>query len=86
MPADDMPNVPPEPSSRAVVGRPHPQDSARLQILGAAAYIDDVREPAGTLHVACGLSSTARGRIERIDLSAVRDALEQFPLDLGRYP
>ena len=58
----------------AVVGRSHPQDSARLQITGAAAYIDDVPEPAGTLHIACGLSPAARGRIVELDLDEVRAA------------
>ena len=72
MPADDAPHLPPEPASRNVVGRSHPQDSARLQIMGAAAYIDDVAEPAGTLHVACGLAPVARGRIVALGLDAVR--------------
>jgi xanthine dehydrogenase large subunit len=57
-----------------VVAKPHPHDSARLHVTGAATYIDDMREPAGTLHVACGLSPKARGRILAIDLAAVRAA------------
>ena len=39
-----------------------PHDSARLHVQGAAAYIDDIREPAGTLHVAVGMADKARGR------------------------
>ncbi len=58
----------------AVVTRPHPHDSARLHVSGAAAYIDDIREPAGTLHVACGLSPNARGAITALRLDAVRAA------------
>ncbi len=43
-----------------VVRKPIPHDSAPLQVQGAAAYIDDLREPAGLLHVALGLSPKAR--------------------------
>ena len=56
----------------AVVSRSTPHDSARLHVRGAAAYIDDIREPQGTLHVAPGLSPAARGRIVSIDLDPVR--------------
>lgn len=55
-----------------LVGRPLPHESARLHVSGRASYIDDLPEPAGTLHAAPGLSSIARGRIRRLDLSAVR--------------
>ena len=55
----------------AVVSKPLPHDSAPLHVTGAAAYIDDIREPAGTLHIAPGLSPVARGTIESLDLSAV---------------
>ena len=54
-----------------VVTRSHPQDSARLHVMGAATYVDDIREPDGTLHVACGLSPKARGTISALDLTAV---------------
>ncbi len=37
-----------------VVRKPIPHDSAPLQVQGAAPYIDDLREPAGLLHVALG--------------------------------
>ena len=50
-----------------------PHDSARLHVTGAT-YIDDIREPAGTLHVAPGLTPKAAGRIVSLDLSAVRAA------------
>ena len=49
-------------------------DSARKHVTGAAIYIDDIAEPAGTLHAAAGLSSKAHARIRAMDLSAVRAA------------
>ncbi len=55
-----------------VVSRPHPQDSAGLHVTGGADYIDDMREPLGTLHIACGLSPVARGRLVALGLDAVR--------------
>jgi xanthine dehydrogenase large subunit len=56
------------------VRRPVAHDSAVKHVTGAAVYVDDIREPAGTLHCAVGLSSIAAGRITGMDLSAVRDA------------
>jgi len=52
-----------------------PHDSGFKHVQGAAEYIDDIAEPAGTLHVAIGGAPVARGRIRRIDLSGV----ETFP-------
>jgi xanthine dehydrogenase large subunit len=49
-----------------------PHDSAFKHVQGAADYVDDIREPEGTLHVAIGGSPAARGRIVRIDLDKVR--------------
>jgi xanthine dehydrogenase large subunit len=60
------------PETTAVVGRSLPHDSARTQITGAARYIDDLPEPAGTLHAAPGLAPVARGRLAGLDLAAVR--------------
>ena len=58
------------------VGRALPHDSAALHVQGSAVYIDDMREPEGTLHVVPGCSPKhARGRILSIDLDAVR----QYP-------
>jgi xanthine dehydrogenase large subunit len=54
------------------VRKPLPHDSARRHVQGAADYVDDVREPQGTLHVAIGMSPKARGTIRALDLSAVR--------------
>ena len=49
-------------------------DSAHKHVTGEAVYIDDMPEPAGTLHACLGLSTVAHGRITSIDLSAVRAA------------
>src|SRR5262249_29526116 len=57
-----------------VVGVPARHDSAVRHVAGSAAYVDDLREPAGTLHIAVGGALAARGRIARLDLDAVRQA------------
>ncbi len=49
-------------------------DSAHKHVAGSAVYIDDIPEPAGTLHAGLGLSSVAHGVIRSLDLSAVRAA------------
>ncbi|HEX5780139.1 MAG TPA: xanthine dehydrogenase molybdopterin binding subunit [Xanthobacteraceae bacterium] len=49
-------------------------DSAERHVAGSAAYLDDLREPEGTLHVAPGGSPVARGRVKKLDLSAVHTA------------
>jgi xanthine dehydrogenase large subunit len=49
-----------------------PHDSAIKHVSGAAIYTDDMREPAGTLHLALGLASIARGKIETLDIEAVK--------------
>ncbi|MEL6690154.1 MAG: xanthine dehydrogenase molybdopterin binding subunit [Pseudomonadota bacterium] len=56
------------------VAKPLPHDAARLHVTGAARYTDDVPTPKGTLHLAFGISSIARGRLIDLDLSAVRAA------------
>jgi xanthine dehydrogenase large subunit len=56
------------------VHRPLPHDSAAKHVQGAALYIDDLREPEGTLHVAVGQSPRARGKLVSLDLGAVRAA------------
>ena len=53
-------------------GAPLPHDSARLHVTGAARYTDDIPCPAGTLHLAFGLSERAHARIVDLDLTAVR--------------
>jgi xanthine dehydrogenase large subunit len=56
------------------VGKPLPHDSGPLHVTGQARYIDDLPVPAGTLHLAFGLSTTARGTVTAMDLSGVRAA------------
>ncbi len=46
-------------------------DSAYKHVSGQAVYIDDMPEPAGTLHVGIGLSTVARGKLTKVDLSQV---------------
>ena len=49
-------------------------DSAHKHVSGQAIYIDDMPEPAGTLHGCLGLSTVAHGTIRKMDLSGVRSA------------
>ena len=57
-----------------VVHKALPHDSARLHVQGAANYVDDIREPEGTLHVAIGMADKARGKLRSLSLEAVRAA------------
>ncbi len=70
MPQSDVADV----SPTAVVHKPLPHDSARLHVQGAATYVDDIREPEGTLHVAVGMATAAAGALKSLDLSAVEAA------------
>ena len=56
----------------ASVGLALAHDSAARHVRGTAAYIDDLPEPAGTVHVAPGGAPVARGAIRSLDLDAVR--------------
>ncbi len=56
------------------VAKPLPHDAAALHVTGQARYVDDIPAPAGTLHLAFGLSGVARGRIVSMDLAPVRAA------------
>jgi xanthine dehydrogenase large subunit len=56
------------------MGKPLPHDSAPLHVTGQARYLDDIPLPAGTLHLAFGLSTITCGEITSMDLSAVRAA------------
>lgn len=49
-------------------------DSAVRHVSGSATYVDDIREPEGTLHLAPGGAPIARGKIRSVDLLAVRNA------------
>src|SRR6266478_6147291 len=67
-----MSRIDPANSALRHVHQAMPHDSAFKHVQGAADYIDDLREPEGTLHVAVGGSPVARGRIVRLDLGKVR--------------
>ena len=56
--------------ARVGISRPH--ESAHLHVAGEATYVDDITEPAGTLHAALGLSPVAHGRLVSIDVAALR--------------
>ncbi|WP_430254484.1 xanthine dehydrogenase molybdopterin binding subunit [Neorhizobium sp. DAR64872/K0K18] len=49
-------------------------DSAHKHVTGQAEYIDDIPEPAGTLHGGLGLADRAHAQIVSIDLDAVKAA------------
>ncbi|MBV8567379.1 MAG: xanthine dehydrogenase molybdopterin binding subunit [Methylobacteriaceae bacterium] len=75
MPPSETSLLPPETEEGlAVVRKPIAHDSARLHVQGAATYVDDIREPDGTLHLAVGLATAARGRLVALDLDPVRAA------------
>ncbi|MCG8443276.1 MAG: xanthine dehydrogenase molybdopterin binding subunit, partial [Caulobacterales bacterium] len=59
---------------RGDVGEPRPHDSAHKHVAGAAAYVDDIPEPVGLLHVYIAMSTRAHARLAELDLSAVRAA------------
>ena len=58
-----------------IVGKAIAHDSAELHVTGAATYIDDIREPDGTVHVVPGFAKEGTvGKITSLNLSAVRAA------------
>jgi xanthine dehydrogenase large subunit len=61
-------------SPTRIVRVPTMHDSAVRHVSGSAVYVDDIREPEGTLHLAVGGSPVARGSIKRLGLDAVRSA------------
>jgi xanthine dehydrogenase large subunit len=67
----------PDLKSIAIAGGVHTKqrhDSAHKHVTGTAVYIDDMPEPAGTLHGCLGLSTATHATIRSMDLSAVRTA------------
>jgi xanthine dehydrogenase large subunit len=54
-----------------VVRKPLTHDSAERHVSGLAEYIDDIREPAGCLHIAIGGAPKAAGQLRGLDLSKV---------------
>ncbi|WP_419914168.1 xanthine dehydrogenase molybdopterin binding subunit [Hoeflea sp.] len=64
-------------SSKEISGgvhTPRRHDSAHKHVTGTAEYIDDMIEPAGTLHAYLGLSERANATVTSMDLEAVRNA------------
>lgn len=55
-----------------MIGQGLPHESAHLHVAGAAPFIDDLPELAGTLHAALGLSPVAHGRLLGIDVARLR--------------
>ncbi|MGP0088398.1 MAG: xanthine dehydrogenase molybdopterin binding subunit [Xanthobacteraceae bacterium] len=68
------PPEPPAATPQRVAGAAFAHDSAVRHVCGSAVYVDDIREPEGTLHVAVRGSPVARGRVKRLDLDPVRAA------------
>jgi len=56
------------------IAKPLPHDAAKLHVTGAARYVDDIPTPAGTLHLAFGLSPVAAGRLNAMHLEQVKSA------------
>ena len=71
MPPNDVADIA---LATAVVHKPLPHDSAVLHVQGAANYVDDIGEPAGTLHIAIGMADKASGKLKVLDLERVRAA------------
>lgn len=59
-------------TAQPATGAPHPHESARAQVAGDAAYIDDIPEVKGTLHAAPILSPVAHGRLKAVDTGAAQ--------------
>ena len=57
----------------ASIGLALAHDSATRHVQGSAAYVDDLPEPSGTVHVAPGCAEAARGPVRSVDLDRVRD-------------
>ncbi|MEA3001009.1 MAG: xanthine dehydrogenase large subunit [Sphingomonadales bacterium] len=60
--------------AEGAVHRPLPHDSADLHVAGAAAYVDDLPEPPGVLHLAFGHAADGHSTLVSLDLDAVRAA------------
>lgn len=59
-------------SNTATVHKAVKHDSGTKHVCGHARYIDDVPEPAGTLHVVPGLATIASGHVTSLDLESVK--------------
>src|SRR6185503_2650606 len=59
---------------RGGVHEPVVHDSAVAHVTGEALYVDDVAEPAGTLHAAIGTANRAHAWIRLLDLAPVENS------------
>ena len=59
-----------------IAGAAIAHDSGEKHVAGAAPYIDDLPEPAGTLHIQLGMSNRAHAKILGMDLAAVHAAAD----------
>src|ERR1044072_9652744 len=57
-----------------VVRRALRHDSSPKHVAGTAAFVDDMREPEGLLHIAVGAAPITAGQLLGMDLDAVRAA------------
>jgi xanthine dehydrogenase large subunit len=64
----------PPPVREGAVHQPLPHDSADLHVAGAAAYVDDLPEPPGLLHLAFGHAAEGHATLVSLDLDPVRAA------------
>ncbi len=69
-----MGDIDSKPVIRGGVHKAQRHDSGHKHVSGTAEYIDDMLEPAGTLHAYLGLSTCAHGEIQSLGLEAVRSA------------
>ncbi|MEM8819645.1 MAG: xanthine dehydrogenase molybdopterin binding subunit [Pseudomonadota bacterium] len=76
MPRDERLDAPAPPTGptagRTTGGEARAHESAPKHVTGAAVFLDDMAQPADLAHAYLGLSEIARGRIEALDLDAVR--------------
>src|SRR5262245_66437054 len=54
------------------VRAPVRHDSAEKHVSGEAIYVDDMREPPGTLHIYIAMSERAHAAVKRLELERVR--------------
>ena len=60
----------------SVVGARTPDESAPMHVTGTASYVDDLRDPEGTVHGVLVLSPVAHGRLDGIDTAAAVEDLD----------
>lgn len=66
--------TPAQQSATGTVGKPHKHESADKQVCGEALFVDDYVTPRGCLHAAVVISSIAKGKFTKLDLSPVESA------------